>query len=118
MKIPCRGNTLDARALVVVHPNLKIRVPRHQAAPLLVVVSQDTTRSYGGRSRCAVLRCNTMCAAVPDLPKGDHSRHLLLKNIYTMELVRDGARWVIERMVIENVWYTGDPTVLFPNARR
>jgi hypothetical protein len=47
------------------------------------------------------------------LPKGDHDRHLLLKNIYTVELVRGEARWVIERMVIENVWFTGDPAVLF-----
>lgn len=48
------------------------------------------------------------------LPKGDHGRHLLLKNIYTMELSRDGERWVIDHMLIENVWFTGDPSVLFP----
>lgn len=62
-EIPCPGNASDARALVSVHTNLKIRVPRHQATPLVVVVSQNTTRSYGGRSRCAVLRCNTTCDA-------------------------------------------------------
>jgi hypothetical protein len=49
------------------------------------------------------------------LPKADHRRHLLLKNVYRLALVRDGARWVIERMTIENVWLTGDPTVLFPS---
>ena len=48
------------------------------------------------------------------LPKGDHDRHLLLKNIYTLKLSRDGERWVIDHMLIENVWLTGDPTVLFP----
>jgi hypothetical protein len=51
------------------------------------------------------------------LPKGDHGRHLLLKNIYTVTLVRDGVRWAIEHMVIRNVWFTGDPTVLFPATR-
>lgn len=48
------------------------------------------------------------------LPKHDHRRHLLLKNVYTVQAVRDGDRWAIERMVIENVWLAGDPTVLFP----
>jgi hypothetical protein len=48
------------------------------------------------------------------LPTNDHSRHLLLKNIYTVKLSRQGRRWVIEDMKIENVWMDGDPTVLFP----
>jgi SnoaL-like domain len=50
--------------------------------------------------------------------KGDPSRHLLLKNIYTVDLSRDGERWVIEHVLIENVWFTGDPTVLFPTTGR
>jgi hypothetical protein len=50
------------------------------------------------------------------LPRGDHRRHLLLKNIYTVALSRDGARWVIDHMRIDNVWLDGDPTVLFPGA--
>jgi hypothetical protein len=47
------------------------------------------------------------------LPKHDPSRHLLLKNRYSVDLSREGRRWVIERMRIENVWFTGDPGVLF-----
>jgi hypothetical protein len=50
------------------------------------------------------------------LPSGDHRRHLLLKNIYTVELSRDGVRWVIDRLRIDNVWFDGDPTVLFPGT--
>lgn len=50
------------------------------------------------------------------LPHGDHSRHALLKNIYTVQLARDGDRWAIDRMTIYNVWFDGDPSVLFPNA--
>lgn len=46
--------------------------------------------------------------------RDDHSRHLLLKNRYSVELVREGSRWAITHMGIENVWFTGDPGVLFP----
>ena len=50
------------------------------------------------------------------LPRDDHRRHCLLKNIYSVDLLRDDRRWVIERMAIHNVWHDGDPTVLFPGA--
>ncbi|WP_406855252.1 nuclear transport factor 2 family protein [Alsobacter sp. KACC 23698] len=50
------------------------------------------------------------------LPKDDRSRHLLLKNVYTTELVREEGHWVIARMLIENLWAQGDPKVLFPGA--
>jgi len=46
------------------------------------------------------------------LPQADHSRHFLMKNLYAVELVRDGHRWVMRRLVIDNVWFTGDPRVL------
>ena len=48
------------------------------------------------------------------LPKRDHRRHLLLKSIYTVSLSRAGAQWRIEHLRIENVWLTGDASVLFP----
>jgi SnoaL-like domain len=38
------------------------------------------------------------------LPHDDHSRHLLLKNIYTCGLSKQDERWLIDRMQIENVW--------------
>lgn len=50
------------------------------------------------------------------LPRADHSRHLLLKNVYLVELSRRETLWVIEHMRIDNAWMTGDPTVLFPAA--
>ncbi|WP_406284450.1 nuclear transport factor 2 family protein [Embleya sp. NBC_00896] len=46
------------------------------------------------------------------LPEGDHSRHLLLKNRYAVDLVRAGAAWAMRRLYVENVWRTGDPKVL------
>jgi hypothetical protein len=46
------------------------------------------------------------------LPSNDHTRHALLKNIYAVRLVRDGAAWVMSHVHIDNVWFTGDPSVI------
>jgi SnoaL-like domain len=43
----------------------------------------------------------------------DPRRHLLLKNVYDVTLIRDGDGFVIEAMTIRNLWFDGDPTVLF-----
>lgn len=43
----------------------------------------------------------------------DHSRHLLLKNFYWLQLRRSEDAWRIANIRIENVWLTGDPAVLF-----
>lgn len=40
-------------------------------------------------------------------------RRLLLKNVYDVTLIRAGADFVIESMVIHNRWAEGDPAVLF-----
>jgi hypothetical protein len=45
----------------------------------------------------------------------DRSAFALLKNPYDAELVRDGRRWVMRRVRIDNAWYTGDPTAIFGN---
>ncbi|HEY3464221.1 MAG TPA: nuclear transport factor 2 family protein [Amycolatopsis sp.] len=47
------------------------------------------------------------------LLSADHGTHALLKNRYDVELVRDGDRWVMRKVVIENAWYTGDPVAIF-----
>jgi hypothetical protein len=41
-------------------------------------------------------------------------RHLLLKNTYRVRLVRRPATWLIADLVIVNLWWDGDPSVLFP----
>lgn len=46
------------------------------------------------------------------VPHTDHSRHYLMKNRYDAELMRKGEIWVILRVTIDNIWRTGDPTVL------
>jgi ketosteroid isomerase-like protein len=44
----------------------------------------------------------------------DPSRYLLLKNHYTVSLSRSGPTWLIDHMLIENAWHSGEPEVLFP----
>jgi hypothetical protein len=39
--------------------------------------------------------------------------HALLKNLYDVDLVRDTDRWVMRRVRIDNVWFTGDPATIF-----
>ncbi|MFE2955173.1 nuclear transport factor 2 family protein [Nocardia tengchongensis] len=57
----------------------------------------------------------TMTALVEaqHLLDADPTVHALLKNPYELELRRDGDRWLIDRMRIDNTWYTGDPTAIF-----
>lgn len=46
------------------------------------------------------------------LPRTDHARHALLKNIYTASLRREDHLWRMTRLRIECVWFTGDPQVI------
>lgn len=46
------------------------------------------------------------------VPRSDPSRHYLMKNRYDVELARTGDVWVITRNTVDNVWRTGDLTVL------
>lgn len=46
------------------------------------------------------------------LPRDDPSRHYMMKNRYDVTLIREGERWRIARMVIDNIWRSGDPEVL------
>jgi len=72
-------------------------------------VSNPRITAYDGRRA-------TLFALVEaqHLPRSDPSRHLLLKNLYFVDLSKEEARWEIDSMRIENVWMTGDPAVLFP----
>lgn len=47
------------------------------------------------------------------LLSADHGVHALLKNLYDVELVRDGSRWVMRRVRITNLWLTGTPAAIF-----
>ncbi|NKZ03858.1 nuclear transport factor 2 family protein [Actinomadura latina] len=72
----------------------------HQVANPRVSVDGDTARL-------------TALVEAQHLLTADHSTFALLKNPYDVELVRDGRRWVVHRMRIDNAWYLGDPTAIF-----
>ncbi|MGV9833111.1 hypothetical protein ACWDUL_02745 [Nocardia niigatensis] len=75
-------------------------------------------RRTRGHGRCRGPRARP----TPTPPSARRARHLLvadpnvralLGNPYDLELQREGDRWLIRRMRIDNTWYTGDPTAIF-----
>ena len=72
----------------------------HQVTNPRVTVDGDTARL-------------TAMVEAQHLLSADHATHALLKNRYDVTLVRDGDRWVMRRVRIENAWYTGDPVAIF-----
>ncbi|MGK5557551.1 nuclear transport factor 2 family protein [Actinomadura kijaniata] len=72
----------------------------HQVANPRVAVDGDTARL-------------TALVEAQHLLTADHSVHALLKNLYDVDLVRDGDRWLMRHVRIANVWYTGDPEAIF-----
>ncbi|MEU9042884.1 MULTISPECIES: nuclear transport factor 2 family protein [unclassified Kitasatospora] len=72
----------------------------HQVTNPRIDIAGDTARLT------ALVEAQHLLTAAPDT-------HALLKNPYTLDLVRDGGRWLIRRMRIDNTWYTGDPAAVF-----
>ncbi len=72
----------------------------HQVTNPRIAVDGDTARL-------------TALVEAQHLLSADHSTFALLKNPYDVELVRDGRRWVVRRMRIDNTWYRGDPAAIF-----
>lgn len=72
----------------------------HQVTNPRIAIDGDTARL-------------TALVEAQHLLTADHGTFALLKNPYAVDLVRDGDRWVIRRMRIDNAWYTGDPTAIF-----
>jgi hypothetical protein len=87
-------------AITSVHFNPEVRLDTTH------VVSNSRVEIHGDTARL------TAIVEAQHLPSDDHSRHLLLKNRYDVELVRDGSRWVMRHLYAENVWRTGDPKVM------
>jgi len=46
------------------------------------------------------------------VPQNDPPRHYLMKNRYDVDLVRQDGVWLIQRVIVDNVWRSGDPAVL------
>ena len=70
------------------------------------VVSNARVQVDGDRARLTAL------VEAQHLPTGDHSRHALLKNFYDVELRLEDGLWRMAHVLIENVWFTGDPAVI------
>ena len=45
-------------------------------------------------------------------PKQDPSRHCRMMNWYKVTLVKDQNFWRMRHLVIDNLWFTGDPNIL------
>lgn len=83
---------------IILNPDTRIDTT-HVVSNARVEVAGDTARL-------------TAIVEAQHLPRDDHSRHALLKNLYDVELVRDGSRWLLQHVHIDNVWFTGDPWVI------
>ena len=44
--------------------------------------------------------------------KTDHARHYLMKNRYDVWLVKQEETWLIQHIIVDNVWRAGDPSVM------
>ena len=72
----------------------------HQVTNPRITIEGDTARL-------------TALVEAQHLLTADHSVYALLKNPYDVELVRDGDRWVIRHLRIDNTWYHGNPSAIF-----
>lgn len=89
-----RGAIVD----IILNPNTRIDTTH--------VITNCRVEQQGDAARL------TAIVEAQHLPKDDHSRHALLKNLYDVLLVKDGTRWVIKHLYIDNVWFTGNPKVI------
>lgn len=46
------------------------------------------------------------------VPRNDQARHYMMKNRYTVELVKSDDTWVIQKNTVDNFWRSGDPSVM------
>ncbi|ADD42554.1 nuclear transport factor 2 family protein [Stackebrandtia nassauensis] len=72
----------------------------HQVTNARIAIDGDTARL-------------TALVEAQHLLRADRSVRALLKNPYDVALTRDGDRWLITTMRIDNAWYTGDPVAIF-----
>lgn len=80
-------------------PALEPHTTSHSITNIRVALHGDTARAL------------TLTDAT-HLTRPDHAHRLFAKNRYTVDLRREDGRWLITRLVIENVWWDGDVGVL------
>ncbi|MRH93215.1 nuclear transport factor 2 family protein [Nocardia sp. SYP-A9097] len=72
----------------------------HQVTNPRIAIDGDTARL-------------TAMVEAQHLLTGNHEVFALLKNRYDVELVREGERWLMRQVRIENIWISGDPKAIF-----
>ena len=80
-------------------PALEPHTTSHAICNPRVTVAGDTAKAF------------TLTDAV-HLTKPDHDRQITARNRYEVDLRREDGRWVITHLIIRNVWWSGDITVL------
>lgn len=55
----------------------------------------------------------TAIVTAAHLRSTDHRQYAVLTNRYAVALDRDGDRWLLRYVHIENVWHIGDPHLIF-----
>jgi hypothetical protein len=95
---------------------MPIMIGRSEIAKIMEILAPlDTTHTvtnprvelHGDEARLtALVEAQHVSRAAPE-------QYLLLKNIYDVTLVRSAVDWKIRSLGIRNVWYQGDPGVLF-----
>jgi len=78
-------------------------------------VTSARTRVDGDTAelRCYAQAMHFLPGEGPDPAK---TRHALMMNRYTAQLVRDGDVWRIRHLSIDSAWFEGDPSVLVSQA--
>jgi predicted ester cyclase len=93
----------------VMHGRAKIEQILTTLEPLVTSHTVTNPRVETGEDRATL----SALVEAQHVTAADPSRRLLLKNTYDVSLVRDGDRFVIEAMTIRNLWFDGEPAVLF-----
>jgi hypothetical protein len=96
---------LDGRKAIVdaLIPLLGPLDTSHTASNLQIEISDDSATLYG-----YMLAQHFMPREGPR----PGSENALLMNRYDCELVRDGQKWRLKKMVIDNAWAEGNPEIL------
>ena len=73
-------------------------------------ITNERIVAYDGRTAVVIA-----FIAAQHLVRGDHRRHLLLKNRLDLVVRREEDEWRISEMIFNNMWREGEPSVLFPS---
>jgi hypothetical protein len=92
---------LQGREMIVggISGSIALLDTTHVVSNPRISLSEDTAKLY------AIVEAQ-------HLPPTNHNRHFLMKNQYEVDLTREDNSWVINKMLVENTWATGDAKVI------